>query len=215
MGAGKFADRTTYEYPAFIMIDLNMPRAVGFTVLQHLKDNPEWAIVPTMVFSSSSDLDDIKKSYMLGASSYHVKPTSIATLREHLDVLHKYWMTCEIPEVHACGRRRTTDSGGKIGDRFGQASGSAAQVSAHFPTSVRDGFAADAKCSDRRNTPEKALDAHCQVWAASPTTRSQHEPSRQLLRQCRDGIVLEHVENRDDTLYAESRFRRRRPFPQS
>ena len=91
-GEGKYADRKTYEYPTFVMTDLKMPRADGFAVLEHLKGNPEWAIIPTVVFSSSTDLDDIKKSYMLGASSYHVKPHTLGELRERLDILHKYWM---------------------------------------------------------------------------------------------------------------------------
>ena len=134
MGEGKYSDRKTYEYPTFVMTDLKMPRADGFAVLQHLKGNPEWAIIPTVVFSSSSDLDDIKKSYMLGASSYHVKPISMSKLREHLDVLHKYWMTCETPEVDVSGRQLRTDSSGKLGDRFAQATGSAGQIS----TPLRD-----------------------------------------------------------------------------
>lgn len=129
MGEGRFADRKTYEYPTFIMTDLKMPQADGFAVLQHLKGNPEWAIIPTVVFSSSSDLDDIKKSYMLGASSYHVKPNSMAKLKEHLDILHKYWMTCETPEVDRTGRQLPTDSRGKLGARFEQPSGSADQIS--------------------------------------------------------------------------------------
>ncbi len=129
MGIGKYADRKTYEYPTFVMTDLKMPLADGFAVLQHLKGNPEWAIIPTVVFSSSSDLDDIKKSYMLGASSFHVKPLSMAKLREHLDILHKYWMTCETPEVDLSGRQLQTDSTGKLGARFEQAKGDAAQVS--------------------------------------------------------------------------------------
>ena len=151
MGEGKFADRKTYEYPTFIMTDLKMPRADGFTVLQHLKNNPEWAIIPTVVFSSSSDLDDIKKSYMLGASSYHVKPTSMSELREHLDILHKYWMTCETPEVDSSGRQRRTDSGGKLGDRFPQANGNAAQTSAPLKTFPNDHTAEDLKWSDQKD----------------------------------------------------------------
>jgi CheY-like chemotaxis protein len=130
MGQGKFSDRRTYEYPTFVMTDLKMPRADGFAVLQHLKGNPEWAIIPTVVFSSSADLDDIKKSYMLGASSYHVKPHSMTKLREHLDILHKYWMTCETPEVDPSGRQLRTDSSGKLGDRFSQPTGRADQTSA-------------------------------------------------------------------------------------
>ena len=130
MGEGRFADRTTYEYPTFIMTDLKMPRADGFTVLEHLKGNPEWAIIPAVVFTSSSDLDDIKKSYMLGASSYHVKPHSIEKLRQQLKILHEYWMTCQTPEVDVTGRQLRTDSVGKLGERFEQPAGTALQVAA-------------------------------------------------------------------------------------
>lgn len=117
-GEGKFGNRETYAYPTFIMTDLNMPKADGFAVLQHLKGNPEWAIIPSVVFTSSSDLDDIKKSYMLGASSYHVKPHSLEELRRHLEILHDYWMTCETPQVDSTGRQLHTDSTGKLGERF-------------------------------------------------------------------------------------------------
>ena len=122
MGEGRFADRTTYEYPTFIMIDLKMPHADGFAVLQHIKGNPEWAIIPSVIFTSSADLDDIKKSYMLGASSFHVKPMTLDKLREQLKILHDYWMTCETPEVDRSGRQIHTDSVGKLGERFSQPS---------------------------------------------------------------------------------------------
>lgn len=120
MGEGKFADRAEFAYPTFIMTDLKMPRVDGFGVLEFLKGNPEWAIIPTVVFSASSDRDDIKKSYMLGASSYHVKPHSPEELRQQLDTLNAYWMTCEVPEVDVTGRQLPTDSGGKLGERFTQ-----------------------------------------------------------------------------------------------
>ena len=97
-----------------------MPGADGFAVLEHLKNNPEWAVIPTVVLTSSRDLDDIKKAYMLGASSYHVKPGSPAELRRQLKVLHDYWVTCEVPEVDATGRQVSTDSRGKLGERFAQ-----------------------------------------------------------------------------------------------
>jgi CheY-like chemotaxis protein len=123
MGEGKYADRRTYEYPTFIMVDLNMPKADGFTVLQHLKGNPEWAIIPAVIFTASADLDDIKKSYMLGASSYHIKPLSQDLLRQQLKTLHDYWMTCETPQVDSTGRQLRTNSVGKLGERFEQRSG--------------------------------------------------------------------------------------------
>ncbi|HUS35272.1 MAG TPA: response regulator [Verrucomicrobiae bacterium] len=120
MGEGKYADRKRYAYPTFITTDLKMPVVDGFSVLQHLRDNPEWAVIPTVVLTSSHDLDDIKKAYMLGASSYHVKPASAEALRAQLKVLHEYWMTCEVPQVDSSGRQLRTDSEGKLGERFQQ-----------------------------------------------------------------------------------------------
>jgi CheY-like chemotaxis protein len=120
MGEGKFADRAKYAYPTFITTDLKMPDADGFTVLEHLKNNPEWAVIPTVVLTASCDPDDIKKAYMLGASSYHVKPNSTEELRHQLKVLHDYWVTCEVPEVDSTGRQLRTESKGKLGERFAQ-----------------------------------------------------------------------------------------------
>jgi DNA-binding response OmpR family regulator len=98
-----------------------MPGADGFDVLKHIKDNPAWAIIPTVILMSSNDLDDIKTAYRLGASSYHVKPNSQADLRKLLKVLHDYWMTCEVPEVDITGHQLPTDSKGKLGERFDHA----------------------------------------------------------------------------------------------
>ncbi len=121
LGEGKFADRSVYTYPTFITTDLKMPGADGFAVLEHLRNNPQWAVIPTVVLTSSADLDDIKKSYMLGASSYHIKPHSPEALRHQLKVLHDYWMTCQVPEVDSTGRQLRTESKGKLGERFPQA----------------------------------------------------------------------------------------------
>jgi len=120
MGEGKYSDRNKYAYPTFITTDLKMPGADGFAVLEHLKNNPESAVIPTVVLTSSSDLDDIKKAYMLGASSYHVKPNLPDDLNRLLRVLHDYWVTCEVPEVDSTGRQMHTDSTGKLGERFAQ-----------------------------------------------------------------------------------------------
>ena len=120
MGAGKYSDRGRYPYPTFITIDLKMRGKDGLAVLEHLRKNPEWAIIPTVVLSGSRDLDDIKKSYMLGASSYHVKPGTLDGLRLQLKVLHDYWMTCEVPEVDSTGQQLHTDSRGKLGERYAQ-----------------------------------------------------------------------------------------------
>lgn len=120
MGEGKYADRQKFAYPTFVTTDLKMPRADGFAVLEFLKGNPEWSVIPTIVLTASQDLDDIKKAYMLGANSYHVKPQGQDKLEKQLAVLHAYWMTCEVPEVDIQGKQLATNSCGKLGERFAQ-----------------------------------------------------------------------------------------------
>ena len=117
-GDGKYADRAKFAYPTFIVTDLKMPRGDGFDVLNFLHGHPQWAVIPTVVLSASQDLDDIKTSYRLGASSYHVKPNSPQLLSEQIAVLYSYWNTCEVPEVDITGKQLPTVSDGKLGQRF-------------------------------------------------------------------------------------------------
>jgi CheY-like chemotaxis protein len=117
-GDGQFSDRDRFPYPTFIMTDLKMPNGDGFSVLQHLKSKPEWAVIPTVVFSGSADLDDIKRSYMLGAGSYLVKRGDFSEMRRLLNVFYDYWLECETPATDESGKQLATKSKGKLGERF-------------------------------------------------------------------------------------------------
>lgn len=121
-GEGKFADRKTYPFPTCIFVDLKMPHVDGFGVLQHLKTNPRWSIVPILVFSGSSDLDDIKKAFIAGACAYHVKPPTPEAREELCRLVLSYWATSEVPQIDANGDQLMTESAGKIGERIEQPS---------------------------------------------------------------------------------------------
>jgi CheY-like chemotaxis protein len=113
-----YSDRQKFPYPTFIIIDLKMPALDGFAVLHHLKQNPKWSVIPTVVFTASGDADDIKTAYRLGASAYHVKPSSGEALRKQLKILNDYWATCEVPEIDATGCQSETTHIGRLGERF-------------------------------------------------------------------------------------------------
>lgn len=119
-GAGKFFDRSVYLYPDYIITDLKMPCGDGFAVLEYLKQHPSRAPVPTLVLSGSEDNDDIRKAYLLGASAYHVKPSSPIDLRNLVKSLHSYWLSCEVPEVDSDGRQIVSEGAHKLGRRFAQ-----------------------------------------------------------------------------------------------
>ena len=119
-GEGQFADRAQHQYPSFLLTDLKMPEGDGFSVLSFLKTAPQSAIVSVVVLSSSADVDDIKKSYALGASAYLVKAQPPNELTQLIKVLVDFWMICEVPEVDDAGVRVLTDGKGKLGERFSQ-----------------------------------------------------------------------------------------------
>lgn len=107
-GEGPFADRTQYQYPSFLLTDLHMFPGDGLSILTFLQSTPESAIIPTIVLSSSSEADDIKTAYMLGASAYIVKPQDPGKLTELLKVIASFWLLCEVPEVDDAGKRLPT-----------------------------------------------------------------------------------------------------------
>ena len=119
-GDGEFSDRGRFPFPTTIITDLKMPVMDGFAVLEHRRRNPQWAIIPTVVLSASTDLDDIKKAVILGAAAYHVKPNTPSELEHQLKVFIDYWRTSEIPQTESSGEMMKTESHGKLGERFQQ-----------------------------------------------------------------------------------------------
>jgi Response regulator containing a CheY-like receiver domain and a GGDEF domain len=113
-----YADRKVYPFPSFILTDLKMPDGDGFEVLSYLKQHPEILIVPVVMLSSSDDPDDVRRAYLLGASSFIVKPHGIHALEGIVQKLHYYWSECEVPLVDDSGHALGTDSKGKVGERF-------------------------------------------------------------------------------------------------
>ena len=114
-GEGKYRDREQFPYPSFLITDLKMPGLDGFSVLSHLKENPDRAITPTIVLSASSDPDDIRLAYALGANSYLVKPVEIEELFRLLKLTFEYWRCCDFPYTDGEGKHICSNTTGKLG----------------------------------------------------------------------------------------------------
>jgi len=82
--------------PAMVLLDLNMPRANGFEVLdfmcvRHLVDQ-----VPVVVLSTSRQLEDRRRCLALGARAMHSKPESIQDLRRLVEDFRVYLMPSSV-----------------------------------------------------------------------------------------------------------------------
>lgn len=97
-GHGAFADRIVHPYPNIVILDLKMPRATGFDVLAWLKDHPDMVVIPTLVWSASSDVRDVKRAYCLGANGYLCKPVDFQEFKAMVVDIFRFWDRCLRPE---------------------------------------------------------------------------------------------------------------------
>jgi CheY-like chemotaxis protein len=66
--------------PCLIILDLNMPILNGFQTLAALKNDPKFEKVPKVIFSTSDNDDNKKRSFSNGAVDYFVKPSNMKDL---------------------------------------------------------------------------------------------------------------------------------------
>src|SRR5947199_6628099 len=60
--------------PGIIFLDLKMPGMDGFECLKEIKSNEKLKNMKVVVYSNSSNMGDIQKSYLYEADLYMVKP---------------------------------------------------------------------------------------------------------------------------------------------
>ena len=88
---GKFAPPEEAPRPGLILLDLNMPRKDGRTVLKEIKESADLREIPIAVLTTSKDDADVYRSYDLGVNSYIVKPVTFGAIIDTLQTLEKYW----------------------------------------------------------------------------------------------------------------------------
>lgn len=92
---GKYEDAPR---PGLILLDLNMPRKDGRTVLKEIKTDPGLRQIPVVVLTTSKTEEDIRVTYDLGGNSYIVKPVTFDALVHICQTLEKYWFeVVELP----------------------------------------------------------------------------------------------------------------------
>ncbi|MGE3465534.1 MAG: response regulator [Pyrinomonadaceae bacterium] len=91
-GTGKYEGRDTAAVPQLIMLDLKMPKLNGLQVLKAVRNDERTKRLPVVVFTSSSEQEDMIKSFDLGANSYVRKPIDFDAFAEAARQLGLYWL---------------------------------------------------------------------------------------------------------------------------
>jgi CheY-like chemotaxis protein len=85
---GEFRD---HPRPDLMLLDRNLPRMDGRTLLRTIKDDPDLRRIPVIVMTGSDAAADIDDSYALGANAYIVKPASYEHLAEVVAAIASFW----------------------------------------------------------------------------------------------------------------------------
>lgn len=80
--------------PDLVILDLNMPREDGRTVLAEIKSDENLRTIPIVVFSTSHSLLDIRSSYELGANCYVSKPGNLNEYLSAVQSIEQFWFEC-------------------------------------------------------------------------------------------------------------------------
>ena len=91
-GTGKFEGRDVSHTPAVVLLDLKLPKLSGLEVLERLRADPRTKLVPVVVLTSSSEDEDMLRSYQLGANSYVRKPVVFGRFADAVSQLGLYWV---------------------------------------------------------------------------------------------------------------------------
>lgn len=93
---GEFEGRTKLN-PDLILLDLKMPKVDGMQVLRTIRTNDSTKLIPTVIFTSSDDKEDINICYNLRANAYVVKPVKFSEFSEIVGNIASFWENTNTP----------------------------------------------------------------------------------------------------------------------
>lgn len=93
---GDFAGRNPAP-PAFVLLDIALPKLSGLEVLARLRADPRTKLQPVVILTSSDEDRDRLTSYENGANSFVRKPLEFAQFAEIVVRLGVYWIATNLP----------------------------------------------------------------------------------------------------------------------
>ncbi len=96
-GIGSHLERAGQALPALVLLDLNLPKLDGLSVLRRLRAEERTRLLPIVILTSSKQEEDVVRSYSLGANGYVRKPVDFAEFAEAARTVGLYWLLLNEP----------------------------------------------------------------------------------------------------------------------
>jgi len=102
-GTGCYAGRDPMDSPLLVLLDLKLPKVNGLEVLRRMRDDARTRSIPVIIFTSSTEEQDILDSYRLGANSYIRKPVDYGQFCDDMKQVMTYWLSVnQLPPQRNC-----------------------------------------------------------------------------------------------------------------
>jgi CheY-like chemotaxis protein len=75
-----------------VLLDLNMPRVNGIDVLKKIRATPRLRALPVVIFTTSSNKNDVLNCYDHGANAYIFKPIDYDVFNEVIKATVAFWL---------------------------------------------------------------------------------------------------------------------------
>jgi len=86
--------------PDLVLLDLNLPRIDGHTVLREIKSDPRLCTIPVVVLTTSTSEQDVRAAYEAHANGYVAKPVDFERFGEIVASIESFWMNAATLPPH-------------------------------------------------------------------------------------------------------------------
>lgn len=84
--------------PNLVLLDLYLPKKHGLDVLNEIKKDEKLRKIPVIVFTVSTDEEEMVRAYDSGAAGFLQKPASPEEFERLLATVWEYWRIAKLPD---------------------------------------------------------------------------------------------------------------------
>lgn len=94
----KYAPPVQAPRPGLLLLDLNMPKIDGLSVLRQIRSDAGLHRLPVVVLTTSKAEEDKINSYDLGVNAYIMKPVGFDNFAAAIRTINVFWQLVELPD---------------------------------------------------------------------------------------------------------------------